>query len=294
MSGMGGGWFDAMGGGWFDAMGGGWIDTGGSAPAGRVFAMRADRPLAENPVPLNPTPNLKFPVTFWDSDLFSLTFLPDFFTAQVNGQAWDQAIALGNPPPVIQSGPGAGDKIDELLELAVTERPEALGEILNQHQNQQLCFLQLMMMDHNSHPRTYFALKLAARVGEVVMMRLKRQFNRARPTQYCPTLYPPVPVPGHASYPAGHALIAHLTARVLIEITTNAGASPYEDALNLLADRIARNRVIAGLHFFSDILAGAEAAQKTHDFLKGMAGPPNPIPPLFTYRSVIAAAKQEW
>jgi PAP2 superfamily protein len=292
MSSLGGGWFDAMGGGWLDAMGGGWTDTGGSAPAGRVFAMRADRPLAETPVPLNPNPT--FPVSFWDSDLFALTFLPDFLSAQVNGQTWNQAITVGNPPLVIQSGPGAGDRIDELLELAVTERPEALGEILNQHQNQQLCFLQLLMIDRNSHPRTYFALKLAARVGEVVMMRLKRHFNRARPSQYCATLYPPVPVPGHASYPAGHALIAHLTARVLTQITTKGSASPYEDALTLLAERIGRNRVIAGLHFFSDIDAGAEAAEKTHGFLKGMPGSANPTPPVFTYKSVIDAAKKEW
>jgi hypothetical protein len=290
---MGGGWLDAMGGGWLDAMGGGWADSGGSAPGGRGFAMRADRPLAETPVPLHPNP--QFPASSWDSDLFALTFLPDFFSAQVNGQTWEQAITVGNPPPVIQHGPGAGDRIDELLELAVTERPEALGEILNQHQNQQLCFLQLLTMNHNSHPRTYFALKLAARVGEVVMMRLKRQFNRARPTQYCATLYPPLSVPGHAAYPAGHAVIAHLTAKVLIEITANGGVSPYEHALTLLAERISRNRVIAGFHFFSDILAGAEAAQKTHDFLKGMPVPANPPPPpLFTYQSVIAAAKHEW
>jgi hypothetical protein len=281
-----------MGGGWFDAMGGGWTDTSGSAPGGHLFAMRADRPLAEATVPLIPNP--KFPVSFWDCDLLALTFLPDFLSTTVGGQTWDQAITIGNPPPVVQSGPAAGDRIDELLELAVTERPEALGEILNQHQNQQLCFLQLLMINHNSHPKTYFAMKLAARVGEVVMMRLKRQFNRPRPTQYCATLYPPVPVPGHASYPAGHALIAHLTARVLIEVTTKGGSSPYEDALTLLAKRIGRNRVIAGLHFLSDIEAGAEAAGKTHDFLKGMGGPANPASPVFTYKSVIDAAKKEW
>src|SRR6266446_7814848 len=115
MSGMGGGWFDAMGGGWFDAMGGGWVDSPGGGGGAR-FVMRADRPLAETPVPLNY--NAKFPVSFWDSDLFALTFLPDFLSAQVNGQTWDQAITVGNPPPVIQSGPGAGDRVDELLELA--------------------------------------------------------------------------------------------------------------------------------------------------------------------------------
>src|SRR3954454_4105019 len=140
------------------------------------------------------------------------------------------------------------DSIDHLRILAVTERPEAMGEILNQHQNQQLCFMQLLMMTATSHPHTFFVITLAARVGEVVMMRLKRHFNRPRPTQSFPTLYPPVPVPGHSSYPAGHALIARLTAKVLIEVTTvpAAGRSLYKNSLLKLADEIGRNRVIAG------------------------------------------------
>jgi PAP2 superfamily len=265
--------------------------------------MRADRPL----VAVNTTPNMNatFPVHYWDSDLFALTFLPEFFTANVGGQTWDQAITVGAPPAIIPIGPGGApgdDRIDELRVLAVTERPEAMGEILNQHQNQQLCFMQLLMIIDNSHPATFFVMKLGARVGEVVMMHLKRHWNRPRPSQICPTLYPPVPVLGHAAYPAGHALIAHLTAKVLIEVTERPGpppSSPYEEALTELAREIGLNRVIAGLHFRSDITAGEEAAEKTHNFLKGMPDPfvppnPQPAPPNFNYGTAIRAAKKEW
>ena len=73
------------------------------------------------------------------------------------------------------------------------------------------------MINGLSHPQTYLLMKLAARVGEMMMVHLKRQFNRARPSQICPTLYPPVAVPGHSAYPAGHALIARLTALCLKE-----------------------------------------------------------------------------
>jgi hypothetical protein len=295
---MGGGWFDAMGGGWFDAMGGGWVDAA-AAGGSQTFAMRADRPLVADDTPTVPNP--KFPVHYWDSDLFALTFLPQFLTTTVNGKTWNQAITVANPPGVIPSGGTGGgpndDKIDELRILAVTERPEAMGEIMNQNQNQQLCFLHLMMMTHNSHPSTYFVTKLAARVGEVVMMSLKRRFNRPRPTQFCPTLYPPVPVPGHASYPAGHAVIANLTAHVLMEVTADpiTHKSPYEQPLLKLAEEIGRNRVIAGLHFKSDIEAGAEVGRLTHQFLKGMpAANPAPPPPDFDWASAVAAAKNEW
>lgn len=303
---QGGGW---QGGGW---QGGGWAGGGGSEG---MYAMRFDRPLvAEDvsiPLPPDGNTNPKFPLAAWDSDLFSLTLLPDFFTATVGPNtwaAWELNIinAMGAFPAVVMPGGlGAGDKIDDLRILAVTERPEAMGEIVNQAQNQQLCFMQLLTMTASSHPKTFFVMKLAARVGEVVMMRLKRHFNRPRPTQYFPTLYPPLPVPGHSSYPAGHAVIARLTAKVLIEVTTPmagtppipSGPSPYKNSLLKLADEIGRNRVIAGFHFRSDIDAGVIAADMTYQFLAGIR-PLNtgvvPASPNFDYRSAADAAIAEW
>src|SRR5438034_5082644 len=256
---MGGGWFGGLGGGWQGGgwqgggwqgggwQGGGWAGGGGSEG---LYAMRSDRPLVSEdvsvPPPADGNPNPIFPLKAWDSDLFALTFLADFFTAAVGGKTWagwetDIINAMGPFPAVVMpGGAGGGDSIDDLRILAVTERPEAMGEILNQHQNQQLCFMQLLTMTAGSHPHTFFVMKLVARVGEVVMMRLKRHFNRPRPTQYYPALYPPVPVPGHSSYPAGHALIARLTARVLIDVTKaqagpQAGRSPYARSLLKLA-----------------------------------------------------------
>jgi len=308
---MGGGWLGGgwQGGGWQGGgwQGGGWQGGPGGGGDG-TFAMRTDRPLVSKTT--DPTyAATAFPPHAWDGDLHALAILPDFFRATVAGQNW-QAFITVPPPPVVRPAGYAGplgpndDQIDDLRMLAVTERPEAMGEILNQHQNQQLCFMNLLMMTQNSHPATFFAMKLAARIGEVVMIRLKRQFNRPRPSQYCPTLYPPLNVPGHASYPAGHAVIAHLTARVLIDATTKPlTGSPYEKSLLALADEIGFNRVLAGLHFRSDIKAGAAAGDRTHDFLKGMVVPPPPAPlppaptpppPAIDYATVIAAAQGEW
>jgi acid phosphatase (class A) len=307
---MGGGWLGGgwQGGGWQGGgwQGGGWAGGGGGGGGSEgMYAMRFDRPLVAEDVsaPLPPDGNLnpRFPLTAWDSDLFALTFLADFFTVLSGGNAWagwetDIINAMGTIPAVVMpGGAGAGDRIDDLRILAVTERPEAMGEILNQHQNQQLCFMQLLMMTATSHPHTFFVMKLAARVGEVVMMRLKRHFNRPRPTQYFPTLYPPVPVPGHSAYPAGHALIAQLTANVLIEVTEKGTppASPYRRSLLKLAANIGRNRIIAGFHFKSDITAGERAADMTYQFLTGMpAG--GVVAPNFNYASAVNAAKGEW
>lgn len=142
-SGLGGGWQGGgwQGGGWQGGgwQGGGW-QTGGSGRNG-LYAMRSDRPLvAEDvsvPPPADGNQNPTFPVAAWDNDLFSLTFLHDFFTSAVQGKTWtmweqDIIAAMGPFPDVVLPGAaGSGDKIDDLRILAVTERPEAMGEILN-------------------------------------------------------------------------------------------------------------------------------------------------------------------
>lgn len=244
---QGGGW---QGGGW---QGGGWGGGGGVA----TFAMRADKPFADFAVPLNATAVYPdFPYRYWDPDLWALTVLPEFFTipkinaGDPNPFAW-QNVAPPPPAPITQND------IDRLLVLAVTERPEALGEIIQQDQNLQLSWLQLLMMDASTHPCTFLLMKLAARVGETMMMRLKRQYNRPRPSQLSPNLFPPVAVPNHSSYPAGHALVGRLTSKILNEVVPNRTAALME-----LAHRAATNRVIAGLHYESDCDAGVDVADQ--------------------------------
>jgi acid phosphatase (class A) len=238
--------------------------------------MRADQPLAENPVPANLA--AKYPDSAWDPDLLALMILPEFLTLTAGGIPWFQTINLPARPPITQQ------MVDQMLELAVTERPEALGEIVQQHVNFQVCWLQLLMITRNSHPQTFLLMKLAARVGEVAMMYFKRQTvpdNRhaARPSQICPTLFPPVSVQGHSSYPAGHAIIGTLTSLCLADVVP-----AHAVALQLLADRVGRNRVIAGLHFQIDIDAGASVAVQLH----GLIGQC----PL--YQQTLVAAKAEW
>jgi hypothetical protein len=276
MGGMGAGWV-GLGAGWFDGLGAGWSDTSGGAGSPPVFAMRADRPLAENTV--TSYVGAQYPESAWDPDLVSLLILPEFLALTTAGnQPAYQAINVPARPQITQQ------MIDQMLELAVTERPEALGEIVQQHQNFQVCWLQLLMITRNSHPNTFLLMKLAARVGEFSMMYFKRMtvpdnMHAARPSQICPTLYPPVAVQGHSSYPAGHAIIGTLTSQCLAEVVPKHGV-----ALQLLADRVGRNRVIAGLHFQIDIDVGANIGVQLHDLIIQC--------PL--YKTTRTAAKKEW
>jgi membrane-associated phospholipid phosphatase len=280
---MGGGWSGGFGGGWQGGgwqgggwqgggwQGGGWAGGGGGVP---TFAMRDDRPLADFAIGRHTGAAYPdYPGRQWDADLWALTVLTEFFGPNLPGGHWLGRIALGGPPTMAVTL----NEINQLLVLAVTERPEAMGEIIQQHQNFQLSWLQLLTINGDTHPHTYLLMKLAARVGEVVMMYYKRIHHRARPSQICPTLFPPVPVPGHASYPAGHALIAHLTSICLIDLGVPATLHP---PLLELARRVGVNREIAGLHYASDTAAGVSVANQvlpilndcpTYQLVKGYA-----------------------
>jgi hypothetical protein len=262
---QGGGW---QGGGW---QGGGWQGGGGGFP---TFPMRADRPFADFAIQSRPGATYPdFPARLWDPDLFALSVLPEFFDPNLPNGPWQNRITVDPPDPITPQ------EIQRLLVLAVTERPEAIGEIIQQHQNFQVCFLQLLMIDANTHPYTFLLMKLAARVGETLMVHFKRKYNRPRPSQVCPTLYPPVPVPGHGSYPAGHALLAQLTSECLKELVPAVTYSPLDE----LARRIGENRVIAGLHYQSDVDQGIKVGPQIHWVLKECQ----------TYQYVLAKAVQE-
>ncbi|WP_247494731.1 hypothetical protein [Bradyrhizobium sp. 164] len=155
---MGGNWFGGnwFGGNWF---GGNWAGGSNGANATRVFAMRADRPLAE--ITIARAYNEKFREAEWDADLRAMAIMSEFPMQQQGGMYWQAAVAL--PPPTY---PVTAKMIDEVLVLAVAERPEALGEIVEEDQNFQLRWLQLLNITATSHPQTFLLMKIIARVGD--------------------------------------------------------------------------------------------------------------------------------
>jgi hypothetical protein len=76
--------------------------------------------------------------------------------------------------------------------------------------------------------------------------------------------------PGHGSYPAGHAVQAHLQKHLLARLL-GLGSSAREQEvyqqLDALAKRIGENRVVAGLHYDADIQAGEALAKPLGDYL---------------------------
>ena len=179
------------------------------------------------------------------------------------------------------------DELDCLVLNARTERANAMAEIVSQKDEFASYFLNLLNAT-SSYPATARVLAIAGSIGGFTAMYYKGKYKRPRPTMLCPALMPPFPVPGHASFPSGHSTQAHLMALCLADVLTGKGpATAMATDLPALADRIARNREIAGFHYPSDSDAGVSLAVQTHGLLAGQAA-------TSWYKKAITAAQGEW
>jgi hypothetical protein len=99
-----------------------------------------------------------------------------------------------------------------------------------------------------------------------------------------PTIY----TPGHAAYPSGHATQVHLIANLMDMI-----APELATASRRLANRIAKNREVAGMHYPSDSAAGKWCADQIMTVLTASgAGASRVLHPPF--QQLLDAARAEW
>jgi len=202
----------------------------------------------------------------------------------------------------------AADVANELKELAslIEYRPAVLNEALRQVDAIGVIgyFRGMLNFTPTSHPFTYGLARIGVRVGEFQVMYYKALFNRPRPSTLSPALMPPIEVPGHAAYPSGHSTQAHLTALLLAEVMPPAANQALDANGNVVtlpsappgrpdrtvgplyrvAERIARNREVLGLHYRSDTAAGLVLAENTFLLLKECPWT----------KAIIALAKAEW
>jgi acid phosphatase (class A) len=95
-----------------------------------------------------------------------------------------------------------------------------------------------------------------------LILEQKLKYDRVRPSYLDPTIIPVIDVPQHPAYPSGHSAQAHLRALILSELDPQ-NKETYEKA----AERIARNREIAGVHYPSDSAAGVIMARQIFEVL---------------------------
>ena len=132
----------------------------------------------------------------------------------------------------------------------------------------------MQLGDLLSHYGSVVRLDSGLRRNSMMLLNLTRDFSRhiyttlkyvcraPRPVDYAAEVQPMIQTPDHSSYPSGHATEAFALAAVLHRLQTGHSA---KDALAgndapmvfRVAQRIAANRTVAGVHFPIDSWAGA-------------------------------------
>jgi hypothetical protein len=230
---------------------------------------------------------LFFPGSPWTVDYYPIVVLSEFVsrTQKEAPTAWDK-IELSKP---LQDA-DVNKELQELAEIMNYRGGVAL-EALAQCNGIIEYFKGILSFTSSTHPMTFGLAAIAIRVGEFQVMHYKAKYNRPRPSRLSPRLMPLIEVPGHASYPSGHSTQAHLVARCLEGVMPIEVAQPVKapsgrelGPLQCLADRIARNREVMGLHYPSDSRAGKILADETFKLLKKCP----------TVQEMIDRAKSEW
>ena len=290
------------------SLAGGPGDQGG----GWTFANRTNLPLVDDPLMLGAGEQPWIPDArpgartfrdanwgaFWYGWLALAEFNGRVAPTVEGGQAVLRYARAGgaSPVPYRFAGPGpvTAEMILPLIELARNERADAMPEIIGQKDEFISYFMGLLMATPASHPATHRLFQAASLIALYTGLFYKAAFSVARPHELYPGLLPPVEVPGHASYPSGHAAQSRL-----IALCARRMLSPAEGrlddargvALEVLARRIARNREIAGLHTAQDTEAGVAMAERLAEILVDMKGRPNDCPVI---AAMFAAATAEW
>jgi undecaprenyl-diphosphatase len=94
---------------------------------------------------------------------------------------------------------------------------------------------------------------LAAAVNNVLLVVLKRRFRRPRPCDVCPhPLFADVKPPDPFSFPSGHSMNAFAVCTVLL-----VHFPLMAPLLAIVAASVAASRVVLGMHYVSDVVAGS-------------------------------------
>jgi len=158
-----------------------------------------------------------------------------------------------------------GDRDKEIVLQATTIFPE---------------WSNLLVASPTSRPNTWMIVLIAHEVASLVASFYKNKYMRARPAQIATSLRPTIATPAHPSYPSGHALQAYLIAYCVRGLIPPGSGELCID----LANRIAKNREVAGVHFSDDTIASLNLAKKLFKRLRKVE----------SYRAVWSDAKKEW
>jgi membrane-associated phospholipid phosphatase len=177
-----------------------------------------------------------------------------------------------SPPPVAHDSPEKAAELAELKNFQRTPKTNtaahfweyaAGGPRAHQYWSGQLGRLVLEYRLEDNPPlaaRAYALQNMTSIDAGIACWDGKYAYWAIRPFQLDPDVKPLFPTPNHPSYPAAHGCLSTATATILGYLFPRDAAT-----LAALAEEAAESRIWAGIHYRSDIVAGAALGQSVAD-----------------------------
>lgn len=167
------------------------------------------------------------------------------------------------PPPVPGSPAGKAD-LQAVLDAQRTRTPAEVASAQVDAQISVFRFADVMgpgfKPENLPFATTFFAHVVAD--GRHPIDIVKAYFNRPRPFVADLEVKPIVHEPANASYPSGHATFAYVAAIILADMVPEKSAAIFDRAA-----RFSHNRVVAGVHYPTDVEAGRICGSVIDDVL---------------------------
>ncbi|MEY2804699.1 MAG: hypothetical protein RL657_2035 [Pseudomonadota bacterium] len=161
-------------------------------------------------------------------------------------------------------------EVEEVIRWADL-RAERADEILVQIDHQWAQWGSVVPLRPDLKPRTVELLQAMIWLCVCVEMRFKQVMAVSRPQDWSPQVQPVITTPGHGSFPMGHATQAFAVAQTLKYIMRLPAGDLTGRQLDRLAQRIAINRIVAGVHFPVDMISGILLAHTLADFARAQS-----------------------
>jgi acid phosphatase (class A) len=169
-------------------------------------------------------------------------------------------IALFAAPPAADSAQ-TRDELDQLLTLQAARSAADIAAARADRKTRVTRFYAALGLDLQNPPDLPKLKKLAQYVEDDVRIhvrQVKEHFRRLRPYEIEPRIEPCIAdVRGDLSYPSGHAAFGWSMAYLLSRLVPE-----RQDQLETRAAQFARQRMVCGVHFPSDLEAGRRAARR--------------------------------
>jgi acid phosphatase (class A) len=161
------------------------------------------------------------------------------------------------PPPPADGSPDSKAEFAELKAIAARSSPQEVAAAARDAKDEKPdLFNSTVGFDISALPETNKLLMMVVEEEGADVKAAKKYFHRVRPYSADPTIKTCEPVkPGKAanSYPSGHASLAFSTGVVLAALLPAKSQS-----IMARASEYAEHRLVCGVHFRSDIVAGQQ------------------------------------